>query len=253
MEPQELVLKNRNGKSMPATLVLPLGEIKGLAVVLHGVGGWKDQPIVRAVAEAYAQWGYATLRFDESNGVNNPDGDFFHETTTQYTHDLEDVIAFVKQQPWGTQPLTIVGHSMGGLVASWYARTHTSEVSRLVLLAPAVSWKMMWWAWLPLALVDLVRGHRKMLGIDGRDFALHLGWWRDFFHFDGYEYAKDINVPTLIISAEKDHTVAKPGEHRRYTRFFSHAEHSTISWADHDFDGHEEEVADTIKQWLTSS
>lgn len=253
MKTEEIELRNRDGKGMPATLQIPDGEAQGVVVLLHGIGGWKDQPLLVALANAFVQDDYAAVRFDESNGVNNPDGDFFHETTTQYTRDVEDVVTYLKGQDWYRQPLILVGHSMGGLVAAWYVAEHPDNVSRLILTAPAVSWKSMWWAWLPLALLDLVRGHMKMLGVDGKKFRLSPLWWKDFFKFDGYRYAPKILVPTLIISAEKDHTVAKPFEHRGYTKRFANAEHSTISWADHDFTGHEDEVIATIKQWRTSS
>jgi pimeloyl-ACP methyl ester carboxylesterase len=253
MESKELMLENRAGKRMPATLQCPSEGVKGTAVIFHGLGGWKDQPLHSAVAEFFCREGYAALRFNESDGVTSPDGDFFHETTTQYTLDTEDAIAYAMEQSWFQSPLVLVGHSMGGLVAAWYASEHPQQMGKLILLAPAVSWKSMWWAWLPLALLDLVRGHRKLLGIDGKKFLLSPLWWKDYFKFDGYGYAPKIEVPTLIISAEKDHTVAKPFEHRWYTRRFPNAEHSTISWADHDFTGQEDEVVATIHQWLTSS
>ncbi len=249
----QLVLKNRDGKRMPATLYTPEGTPKGVAVIFHGLGGWKDQNLLVVVGNMLVKNGYTVFKFDESHAVTSPDGDFFHETTTQYTRDAEDVVAYMKMQLWYQEPFMLVGHSMGGLVASWYAATYPKEVSRVVLLAPAVSWKTMWWGQLPWSLLWMVRGHQNILGIDGKKFALSPLWWKDFYTFDAFTFAPRIEAPVLIISAEKDHTVATPSEHRRYTRGFANAQHSTISWSDHDFDGHEEEVAATIKQWLTSS
>ncbi|KND47217.1 MAG: hypothetical protein AB199_02190 [Parcubacteria bacterium C7867-004] len=253
MRIEELMLKNRDGKRMPATVSLPDGVQKGVAIILHGVGGWKDQNLHVVVASTLAEEGYAVFRFSESDAVTSPDGDFFHETMTQYGKDLEDAIAHLQEQSWFQGTFVLIGHSMGGLLATWYAARHTEAVSKLVLLAPAISWKMMWWGQLPFALLTIVRGHVMKLGIDGKKYLLSPLWWLDFFTFDGYAYARKIDVPTLIISAERDHTVAKPREHRIYTRFFTSAEHSTISWADHDFTGYESELADTIRKWLTSS
>ena len=150
----------------------------------------------------------------------------------------------------GTQ---LAGHSLGGLVATWYAAQHPTEVARLVLIAPAISWKTMWWAWLPLALLWLIRGHRMMLGIDGKKFALSPSWWLDFFMFDCHRYASMIPAPILIISAEHDRTVARSAQERVFARTFINGEHSMIAFADYDFDGHEDEVIDTINTWLTSS
>lgn len=238
---------------MPATLLLPDGEPKGTVVILHGLGGWKDQPLHGALAEFFGESGYAVFRGNESNAVTSPDGDFFHETTTQYTSDVEDMFEYLQNQSWFRTPVILVGHSMGGLVAAWYAAKFPRDVSKLILLAPAVSWKMMWWAELVFALFDMIRGHAKILGIHGKQFLLSPLWWKDYFKFDGYAYAPNILAPTLIISAERDGTVAKPFVHRWYTKQFPNAEHSTITWADHDFTGHEDEVIATINQWHTSS
>lgn len=252
MNVQEIELQNRDGKRMPAVLRIPEGESKGTVVLLHGLGGWKDQPILKTLAETYTHDGYVSFAFDDSNGVMSPDGKFFDSTQTRYERDIEDAMEYVLQASWYRAPLTLIGHSMGGLAAIDYAAAHTT-VARLVLLAPAVSWKSMWYVQLPFALISLLRGHESVLGVGNRRFLLGAGWWRDFFSYDAFRSAQFVTIPTLIISAEKDFTVAKPREHRRLTKRFEHAQHSTISWADHDFDGHEEEVADTIKQWLTSS
>jgi pimeloyl-ACP methyl ester carboxylesterase len=253
MESKELVLTNRDGKRMPATLMLPNGAPKGTVLLLHGLGGWKDQPLLLAIARAYVEDGYIVFRFNEADSVLGPDGDFFHSTTTKSLRDVEDVIDHLRNKSGFTEPFILAGHSMGGFFAAWYAAHHPGVVSRLVLIAPAVSWKQMWWTQLPLALYALVRGHSNELGIDGKKFRLSPLWWRDYFMFDGSQYAAKIQIPTLIISAERDGTVAKPFEHRSYAKKFPHAEHSTISWADHDFSGHEDEVIATIRQWHTSS
>lgn len=253
METRELVLTNRDGKRMPATLQLPEGEAKGIALILHGIGGWRNQPVLVAVADEMVRQGYIAFRFDESDGVNSPDNDFFHNTTTHYCRDLEDVLAYVRQQEWYEGPLLLVGHSMGGFVAAWYAHQKPEEINQLILLAPAISLRNLWFAQLPFSLMWLIRGHQKMLGVDGKRFMLGPNWLRDFWKYDALRFAPEIPAPTLIISAGKDNTAAKPIAHRHYTRRFPRAEHSTISWADHDFTGHEDEVVATIRQWHTSS
>lgn len=238
---------------MPATLFRPDAASVGTAVILHGLGAWRNQPLLLAVARLLADQGYAVLRFDEANGVTAPDGDFFRSTTTKYTQDVEDVLAYVNSAPWRSGPMLLVGHSLGGLVAAWYAARHPDQVARLVLIAPAISWKTMWWKWLPLSLLWYVRGYRLILGIEGKKFALSPLWWRDFFRYDAMAYAPQIPAPTLVISAEQDHTVGRPRDERALARRFPNGEHSMVSWTNHIFDEHVDEVVDTINRWLTSS
>lgn len=253
MKTEELVIPNRDGKRMNATLLFPVSDPLGTAIIFHGLAAWKDQRMLVAVAELLVARGYIVLRFNESNGILSPDGDFFTSTTTGYTHDVEDVIAYVHQARWHEGPLTLVGHSLGALVAARYAAEHPMEVARLVLIAPAISWKVMWWRWLPLSLLWYIRGYRMILGIDGKKFALSPLWWMDFAKFDLMKYAPKIPVPVLIISAEQDHTVGRPTAQRALARTFPQGEHSMVSWTNHIFHEHEDEVVDTINTWLTSS
>ena len=247
------MIENRDGKRMPATLLLPKGDPTGTAVVFHGLGGWRNHPLLVGIAESLAKQGYATLRFDDSSGIISPDGDFFHSTTTGYLRDVEDALSYVHQAAWHAGPLLLVGHSLGGLAAAWYAAQHPTEVARLVLIAPAISWKTVWWKWLAASVAWYVRGYRLMLGIDGRRFALSPRWWLDFMKYDTGAYAPQIPAPTLVISAEQDHTVGRPAAERALARRFPHGEHSMVSWSNHIFDKHEDEVVDTITTWLTSS
>jgi uncharacterized protein len=246
----EEVLLNRNQKRLPLTVRVPIGAQKGTALVLHGLGGWKDQSVIAQTADTLCSLSYRTLTFNAADGSRGPDGDFFTQTTSGYLKDLEDVMEQVRRDQ---EPFVLVGHSVGGLVALRYASEHPEQVTKLILLAPAVSWKMLWWAQLPFLVLWLVQGKRKWPGPKGEDFYLGRNWIFDFFTFDGYRYAQKVTVPTLVVSAEKDETVARPKEHAQFVRAFPKAEQKVVPAAAHAFTGHESEVTAIVSSWLTSS
>ena len=253
MQKEDFIIKNREGKRMPATLRKPEGEVIGVFVLLHGLGGWKDQAVIASVANAACAMGYRTITFDAADGAAAPDADFFGQTTSGYLEDVEDVMRYLHESKLATQPIVLAGHSMGGLVALTYAASHLKEIEKLVLLAPAVSWRVMWWAQIPYFLLWLIVGHRRWYGPYGSRPRLGRRWVFDFFRFDGYRSARTISIPILIVSAGKDHTVARPWEHRSFARAFKSVTHQVVPGAAHAFPKHTEEAAGIVTSWLTSS
>lgn len=255
---RELEFKNRHGKRMPATLRVPADERRGTFVMLHGLGGWKEQEVITATAAALAESGYLALSFDASDGANGPDGDFFKSTTTGMHDDLEDLIEGVVHEAWFVPPLMLAGHSQGGLVTLKYAAKH-QEVAKLVLLAPAIGWlaalksaRAYGAALIAWALAWLTRGLSNWNGPEGRELKIGRGWLIDFFAWNGFRYAKEISAEALIISAGNDHTVATVRDHARLAQELD-ATHAIVPGAPHHFAKHAGKVADIVKQWLTSS
>jgi pimeloyl-ACP methyl ester carboxylesterase len=251
MPSKNFVIKNRQEKRIQATLRTPENKPKGTVVLLHGLGGWKEQPLLVIVAEALAKHGFNVLTFDAADGAKGPDGDFTKGTTTGYVEDFLDVVDHLETLDWYETPMIVAGHSMGGLVALHYARLHPAKVSKLVLLAPAVSWKYGLPFTLPLGLWWLVRNKNKTPGPDRKKLPLDRGWLIDFMKFDTKRDAPYVSAPTLIVSASKDGTVADPKAHFSLAQRFTNALCTVIPGANHIFWKHEKQVADTITQWLT--
>ena len=97
-------------------------------VLLHGLGGslvvWRDN--IAALAKRYTVF---ALDMPGHGDSDNPAADYSLET---YTAWLE---AFRKSL--GIGPLTVIGNSAGGLLASNYARSHRDQVEKLVLVDSA--------------------------------------------------------------------------------------------------------------------
>ena len=106
---------------------------------------------------------------------------------------------------------------------------------------------------MPWTIPWILRGSTRWVVPRGSNLKLGTKWLWDFLTYDGYKDAKNVTAPTLIVSAGHDGTVAKPYEHRIFARRFSNAKQITIPKAGHNFRKHENQVAGTITEWLTSS
>ena len=260
METRELMFKNRQEKRMPATLRMPQDASRGVMVMLHGLGGWKDQGVIVAAAEAAGLEGYTVLTFDAADGANGPDGAFYRATNTDYLHDLEDVISYVEREEWYREPFILAGHSQGALVALRYAAEYPGVAQRLILIAPAVSWTAAFLAAKGYGLAFLawlfnwfVTGFANWNGPNGKKLKIGRNWFFDFFKWNGRRYAKRIHVPVLIVTAERDMTVATVEYHTRFARAFSDARHEVVPGAVHDFADHTEKITAIVRAWLTPS
>lgn len=249
MEVTDTVLINRSGKRMPATYYVA-DNAKGTCVVLHGIGGWRGQEVVNAIVDAVTAEGYAAVTFDTADGPMAPDADSLSMTTSACIEDLEDVIAHIRKEPWYQEPLILAGHSLGALVASEYAGRH-KDIERLVLVAPAISWKTYRLA-LPVGGFWFMSKKVWMPGPHATKYWLGTPFRKDFMQFDGYQRAAEIDAPTLVLIGTKDGLVGTVGSHEKYARTFKNGSFKAINGAGHTFYQKEQEVAATIRQWLTS-
>ncbi len=255
MEKQDLEIRNRHGKRIGVT-IRTSNSTKGTALVLHGLGGWREQPVIATAAETLVDLGYVSVTFDAADGARGPDNDFFNSTTSGYLEDVEDVAAWIATQNDLQTPFILVAHSAGALAAVRYAKQHPENVRKLILMAPAISWKSGMWVQVFYLLWWLISGSRPTWDVQGRSHRrkpLGRRWVLDFFSYDGNRDAACIEVPMLVVSAEKDHTVAKPSVNKKFAKHFIKGTHMLVAGASHDFLEHLEAVAAILREWLTQS
>lgn len=111
----------------------------GVAVLLHSASGTMETSVMDVLAEGLRARGLTVVRFDAFNGIGESDGVFTQFTASGMYEDLEDVLAWAREQSWWHGQLVLSGHSTGGLVAGEYAANHTDEVGELILFAPTIS------------------------------------------------------------------------------------------------------------------
>ena len=128
---------------------LPEGMMaRGTVLLVHGLGEHVGR--YDALAQRLNAWGYAVRGYDqyghgESGG---PRGGL--NTDTRLLEDLGDLVDATRARTPAGQPLVLLGHSMGGLVAARFVALNMRPVDALVLSSPALDaglgavQKMLW-------------------------------------------------------------------------------------------------------------
>lgn len=138
---EKVYFKNRHGKKI-AVIVEKIKNAKGLAFIMHGLGGFKEQNHIQTFAEAFLESEYNVVRFDSTHAFGESEGDYEDATTTNYYEDLEDVIKWAKQQSWYQEPFCMVGHSLGSICIALYAEKYPNKVKALAPISTVVSGKL---------------------------------------------------------------------------------------------------------------
>ncbi len=199
-------LTNRRGQQVAVEIDTVEGQ-RGLAFVMHGLGGFKEQPQVVAAAEAFREAGITTVRFDTTNTLGESDGKYEDATVTNYYEDLCDAIAWSSAQPWYQEPFFLWGHSIGGMSVTLYAEHNPSKVKGLVPASPLVSGK------LNLETYDqgeLARWKEEGFSVSmsrskpGVEKRLKWSHMEDRLRYDLLPLASKLSMPVLIMVGDRD-------------------------------------------------
>lgn len=213
---QKTFIRNRKRQKI-AVLVEQASSPVGLVFVMHGLGGFKEQPHIQLVSGVFKENGYTVVRFDTTNTLGESAGSYQYATVTNYSNDLEDVIAWAKKQDWYKEPYILAAHNMGGMCIAMYAAQHPREVKALAPIATLVSgplslkalekkenvgaWKATGW---------LVRESRSIPGTIKRLKWSHM---EDRMRYDLLPFARSLTMPVLMVVGDQDYIT--PPAHQR--------------------------------------
>ena len=134
----KIFIKNRKNQNVSVLIEKTDNQI-GLAFVMHGLGGFKEQPHIDTFAKAFKDNSYTVVRFDTTNTFGESDGQYEDATTTNYYEDLEDVINWSKSQDFYQEPFVLCGHSLGAICSALYAENYPEKVKALAPISTVVS------------------------------------------------------------------------------------------------------------------
>lgn len=115
---------------------LPEGHAKAVVLIVHGLGehsGRYMNVVNHLVPRGYAVYGFDHIGHGKSDGVRE-----FVEKFEDFTINLTTYLEIAKMQLPGT-PVFLVGHSMGGLISSYYLLDNSNAFQGAIISAPAIT------------------------------------------------------------------------------------------------------------------
>lgn len=215
---EKITTTNRQGLRLVVALA-PVANPKGLAFLMPGLGGQRQQPHIQTIADAFRELGISVVSFDPTNSFGESDGRYEDATTTNYYHDLEDVISWAAQQPWYREPFYLAGHSLGGLCTALFAEAHPEKVKALAPISPVVSGTLSLEARRRNDAVGLTRwqktgwDERPSSGVPGLIKRLPWSHMEDRLRYDLLPQASKLTMPVLLVVGELD--TPTPPDHVR--------------------------------------
>lgn len=184
----------------------PTGE-KRLPIILlcHGFTSSKDARTYTRLEEVLNKNAFTTLRFDFF-GHGESVGEIADITIYEAVDDVRSAVRYVKES--GYQRIGLMGSSFGGLACiltaghdfDFFVLALKSPVSDYLglLIARNNDWDIDTWR---------RRGYIDFKGADGENHRLNYSFFADAEKVRGYDLARSIEAPTLIVHGDRDKTV----------------------------------------------
>jgi len=248
-------IKNRHGLKI-VTLLEKADQPKGLAIVLHGLGGFKEQDHIEVFAQAFKDANYTVLRYDATHAFGESEGDYEEVTTTGDYEDLEDVISWAKEQDWYSEPFILAGHSQGGLSIILYAQKYPEKVKALAPISTMISGNLSVQAYND---PEYQAKWQKQGYIENPSYSrpgvmkkLNWSYMEDAMKYDILPQADKLSMPVLLIVGEKDR--GTPPEHQEllFDKLSGEKELHIIKGSGHCFrkKEHLDEVKQIFDNWI---
>ncbi|MDP2164238.1 MAG: lysophospholipase [Hydrogenophaga sp.] len=111
---------------------------RAVLLVVHGLGehAWRYDPLAQRLNE----WGFCVRAYDQRGHGESGGARGVIPSDTVLLDDLAEVVDDTRRhiaQPWAC-PLIVLGHSMGGLVASTFVQRNMAPLDGLILSSPAL-------------------------------------------------------------------------------------------------------------------
>lgn len=239
------------GHRVAAILAAPAAPTTKLAVLCHGFLSNKNSTTNKALTRILIERGIATLRFDFF-GQGESDGPFEAMTVSTAVGQAHTALAWGAAE--GYRDMGLVGSSFGGLVGL-LAAAQTPTLRCLALKCPVPDFPEL--LRLEFGAEGMVEWQRtqtipNVTGGTGR-IALRYAFYEDCLRYQGYDAARQIRCPTLIVQGDRDELVPLQQSHRLRDSLCGPTRLEIVPGADHGFTKaeHFHAMTSLITRWLT--
>jgi pimeloyl-ACP methyl ester carboxylesterase len=249
---EKITIKNRKGQKI-VVLLEQEEKQKGLAFIIHGLSGNKEQPHIAIFAQSFKDKGFTVVRFDTTNTFGESDGRYEDATVTTYFEDLEDVISWAKLQVWYQEPFYLAGHSLGGISVILYAEKYPQEVKGIAPIATVVSGELSLQAEQYRKSVETWRKTGwRITKISGHLTRLPWSHMVDRLRYDVFSSVKKLTMPVLMIVG--DHDISTPLVHQQmlFDKLSGEKELHVITGSSHTFTAKEYliQIKEIFEKWI---
>jgi pimeloyl-ACP methyl ester carboxylesterase len=249
------LITNTNGEKIAVEVDSPK-QVKGLAFVAHGLGGFKEQPHIVAFSQALNEAGYLTIRWDARKTMGESEGELLDATLTNYLEDFETVADWVSTQDWYEESFVVCGHSLGAACALLFSVAHPEKVKALIPASAFISGSEF-----EKTLPADVLTHWKQTGIrewmsssqPGVLKRLKWSFMEDAYTFNLLNEIKKITQPTLLIVGSNDKDTPVSLQKNLFNMLSSsEKELRIIEGAEHTFKdpSHLNQIKEIVKAWM---
>ena len=247
---EKIFLKNSKGNKLCGILSNPTSqEEKPIIILCHGFSTSKDGRTYVRLEEILNKNRVSTFRFDFF-GHGESDGKFEETTTSEAVDDIHNVIKFLKDS--GYKKTGLVGSSFGGM-ASMIEAGKTNDLYVLAMKSPVSDYLGMFLARdIEIDIKDWKeKGFIDVTGVNGESRKLNYSFYEDAEKINGYEAAKKIKIPTLIVHGNEDETVPIE-QSKRTASLIENCRLEIIEGGDHTYSKaeHFENMLDLISEFI---
>lgn len=250
-------IKNRNDIELAVVVENEKGAT-GLAFIVHGLGGFKEQVHIRALAESFLDNGYRVVTYDAANTIGESGGRMEDATLTNYFEDLEDVVEWAATQSWYKEPFVVCGHSLGGASSIMYAAKYPEKVKAIAPISAFIAGP------LSKRLEDaetMARWEKdgyileESKGKPGVVKKIGWGFIEDALNHDMRKSADKITCPALFVTGSEDVSCSPEAEQMVIDKMISPARLEVIDGMAHNprSEEHNQELKDLVSNWLANS